>query len=242
MSGSPALDEDRRRRLAEYVDRNGEAVLAYARILTDDADEADDLVQAAWLRVLESLPTLREDVAFAAWVKKIVRSCFIDGVRTREREARSVRDYYVIAPWADQPTNGVAIQDLEDEVVSCVMRLPPKQRLVASMRLLRGRSIADTARHLGRSPGTIKAMQHQALEKLREEAARLRVMKEACHDPLPDELPPAIGEWIPEIPSDVASGGQELTWYQIGPGSPRRGESGTVPHGTAESASSSMPD
>ncbi|TJW87098.1 MAG: sigma-70 family RNA polymerase sigma factor, partial [Mesorhizobium sp.] len=62
----------------------------YARSLTRDSAEAEDLVHDALVRAYERRGTFRSGGNLRAWLLSIVHNAFIDGLRSRKSEAARV--------------------------------------------------------------------------------------------------------------------------------------------------------
>ena len=78
--------EDRRRRIAGWVDDVGPRAIGFARTLTGSEDEARDLVQEAWLVVLDhDGPLPASDGAARAWIFEILRKLAVGRIRTDKR-------------------------------------------------------------------------------------------------------------------------------------------------------------
>jgi RNA polymerase sigma-70 factor (ECF subfamily) len=61
-------------------------LLRYARALTRDPDQADDLVQDVVLRALERAETFRGDASAATWLHRVMHHRFVDLTRARTPE------------------------------------------------------------------------------------------------------------------------------------------------------------
>lgn len=66
-----------------------EALRRYALVLTRDAEAADDLVQATFVRAQELRTTFRDGADVQVWLMAILHNLFIDGRRSaRATQAR----------------------------------------------------------------------------------------------------------------------------------------------------------
>jgi RNA polymerase sigma-70 factor (ECF subfamily) len=133
--------------------------------------EADDLAAEVWLAVASQLHTFRGDAhGFEALVFVIARRRVSDHRRRGARRRTDVVEVEAFAARAaaDQPedealdalTTRAAIDDLK-------RRLPRLHADVLMLRLLAGLSVGDVAAALGRSPGSVRVLQHRALQQLR---------------------------------------------------------------------------
>ena len=103
---------------------------------------------------------------FSAWLLRIDRNVLIDYVRKQKKRA-SVSLDEVRVPGGVDPML-LAERNLEiDELLKTVERLPEAQREVVSLRFAAGLSISETAKALGKSEGTVKSLQYNAIVSLR---------------------------------------------------------------------------
>jgi len=186
--------EERRRTIARWVDEFGHRAYAFARTLTHSEEEAKDLVQEAWIVVLEHRGRLPSDQMARAWVFEIVRRLGVSRIRTERRRRGMLGRFRTDLP-APQPALEPELDTdaLVREVLVQIEALPKLQRLVLVARLVEGRSIRETAELLGRAEGTVKASMARAITALRgrlgdgwEEALR--------RAPLRGRPPPGGGE------------------------------------------------
>src|SRR6202050_2175123 len=122
----------------------------FARALTRNAHDADDLVQLALERALTRSEQLRPDVPLAGWVFGIVRNAWIDELRARGRR----NQLFAPAPAGAQ----AATSDAHAATLSvreALTRLPEEQRSAVALVLVEGLSYKEAA-HVMRVPiGTL---------------------------------------------------------------------------------------
>ncbi len=158
------------------------SLLGWVRSYADGADEADDLVQEVWQRVIGKRSTYRGTGSFRGWLYRVARSVCVDhsrrgsATRTRREEldaqlqAEAVADVRAQAASAATKTPGaVAAERLALRAVrDAVGELPPRQREVVTLRIIEGMSTRETAEIMGCAQGTVKASLSQAIGKLRD--------------------------------------------------------------------------
>ena len=69
----------------------------FARTLTRNPHDADDVVQVALERALANLAQWRRDARLDSWMFRIVRNAWIDELRARQRRDRAVDDAHDLA-------------------------------------------------------------------------------------------------------------------------------------------------
>jgi RNA polymerase sigma-70 factor (ECF subfamily) len=134
-----------------------EEIAAFARRLTGNSADADDLVQATFERAFESWRRLRDPAACRAWLFRIARNLFLDG-----RRASAVRSQLSLADGAEPaPAFIVPAETVERltarELEAALDRLPENQREALLLCDLWGFEYAEIA-HIVHSPvGTVRS-------------------------------------------------------------------------------------
>jgi len=143
----------------------------FARNLTRNRDDADDVVQIALERALSRLDQWREDARLDSWMFKIVRNAWVDELRSRARRSR-----IFAAPEMGENV-GEALIEREAELLSvhaAMARLPEEQREAVSLVLIEGLPYKEAADVLEIPIGTLTsrlARGREALQALLEPPA-----------------------------------------------------------------------
>jgi RNA polymerase sigma-70 factor, ECF subfamily len=124
----------------------------FARNLTRNPHDADDVVQIAVERALLRLDQWRRDARLDSWMFKIVRNAWIDELRSRGR-----RDKVFVA---EEAGSNVGIESIENEatrmsVQAAMARLPEDQRVAVSLVLVEGLPYKEAAEVLEVPVGTL---------------------------------------------------------------------------------------
>jgi RNA polymerase sigma factor (sigma-70 family) len=132
--------------------------------------DVDDVVQACWVALLESLHTLREPEAVGAWLVTTARR---QSLRMRQREVRErVTDtpYFADLPAGDCLESIVVEAERVTVLREAVRRLPGRQRaLLQAMIAAPDHSYADVSNRLGMPVGSIGPTRERGLERLRQD-------------------------------------------------------------------------
>jgi len=148
------------------------AVTGYLRL--HGAAEPDDLASETFLGVFTGLAGFRGDEdALRAWVFTIAHRRLVDDWRRRSRRPQLADDSGDLA--------GHVGGDVEDDVLTRIGaetvqelcgRLPDDQRAVLLLRILADLTVEQVASAMGRSVGSVKALQRRGLRALRTEVEK----------------------------------------------------------------------
>jgi RNA polymerase sigma-70 factor (ECF subfamily) len=147
--------------------------------LLDNADDAQDVVQDAFLNAYQSLDSFKGDSLFFTWLYRIAVNTAIS-MKRKQRVAMSMNsardDAGSFEPVDDSPYGrpGHALERAEDErrVQDALNRLSPEHRAVLIMKDMEGQKYETMAEVLGVPIGTIRSRLHRARVELREQLRR----------------------------------------------------------------------
>ena len=124
----------------------------FARNLTRNPHDADDVVQMALERALAKLDQWRSDARLDSWMFKIVRNVWIDELRSRGRRSK-----IFVEGEAGENVGEALIERASDlmAVQSAMARLPEEQRLAVSLVLVEGLPYKEAAEVLDIPIGTL---------------------------------------------------------------------------------------
>ncbi len=135
-------------------------------------DEAEDILQEAFVRSIGRTDSLRNPESATAWFYRVLRNALIDHHR---REGTRARAFLELAAEAEAGAE-VADQELEAVVCACITALVDtlKPEYGAALRRvdLDGLSVRRYAEEAGITPGNAGVRLHRAREALRRQLAR----------------------------------------------------------------------
>lgn len=140
------------------------SLLRAAYLLTGDANQAEDLVQATLTAAYLSWHRVSAADAPAAYLRRIL-------INAHRRSFRRRRLRELLTDIVPDRGGVVTDSDLRRDLVAAVGSLPPRQRAVVVLRYLEDRSEAEVAAILGCKVGTVKSQASRALRALREHPA-----------------------------------------------------------------------
>ncbi len=127
----------------------------FARALTRQADDADDLVQAALERALRGLGQWQIGTSLDAWVFRIMKNAWIDESRARaSRAKRFAPEEAGLNTSKDGAAQMAAHMDVR-AAERAMNELPEEQRLAVALVLVAGFSYAEAAETLQIPIGTL---------------------------------------------------------------------------------------
>lgn len=146
------------------------------------ADDAEDVVQTAFVKAFQALPDFRADAPFRPWLLRIVSN------EAKNQARASGRRRAAVARLAGLGDTGVPADPLaaalsderQRELLAAVRRLPEPQQRVVVCRYLLDLDEKETADVLGWPAGTVKSRLHRALRRLRGQVGR--PVEEAEHE------------------------------------------------------------
>jgi RNA polymerase sigma-70 factor, ECF subfamily len=131
---------------------------------------AEDVASQVWVEVVAGAGAFRGDAsAFRRWVFATARRRALDHRRRwwqRSVVLRPPGAYELDQPWVDKSG------DEDAAAVARIMQLPAAQAEVVLLRVLGGFSAEEVAQITGRSPGSVRVIQHRALRGLARDLRR----------------------------------------------------------------------
>jgi RNA polymerase sigma factor (sigma-70 family) len=149
--------------LSEVYERERLNLVRLAAVLTQDRDEAEDVVQDAFVAVQRHWATLSDPTRALGYLRVAV----INGARSWNRRValfrRHALDEAALAPAADTP---VLLREEYQRVVSAVRRLPRRQQQVVALRYWAQMPDGEIAAALEISEVTVRSNVSRALSAL----------------------------------------------------------------------------
>lgn len=163
----------------ELFDRHHLAVFRYFRRLVGERQQAEDLAQEVFLRVIRGSETYRDQERETAWIFTIARNVFRDHKRSVARRPEPL-SLETAGPVPIDP-----VQHLSRSIVEALQHLAEAEREAFLMRELSGMSYTEIAVAVEATPDAVRNRIHRARGSLREllstrlSNVRPNVLKEA---------------------------------------------------------------
>ena len=178
--GEPAPDDEIVRRIvagerglyALLLPRYNQRLFRAARAILRRDDEAEDVVQQAWLAAFEKLGQFRHESSFATWLTRIAVNEALGRLRSRNRRGDlaliDVHDESAMATEDPSPEEDVAAREMGSLLEKRIDDLPELYRVVFVMREVEELGTAETAACLGLTEETVRVRLHRARNMLQE--------------------------------------------------------------------------
>lgn len=148
-----------------FVTRYTDPAYAVALSILRHEQDAEDAVQAAFIRALERIGQLRPGSRFGPWFYRVLRSTCLN-LRRREM-LRTHSELTDTAASRDDPHREFERGYARERVLNALGQLPERQRTAVMMYDLEGYDHAEIAKILGIAVGTSRANLHHGRQALR---------------------------------------------------------------------------
>jgi RNA polymerase sigma-70 factor (sigma-E family) len=148
---------------SEYVAAQAEQVRFTAYLLCGDWHEAEDLAQAAFVRLYLAWGRIDRTEPINAYVRRIVTRTFLNERRRLWRRLERLTG----AP-PEPPAGPGPAPEQRMVVMAALAQVPPRQRAALVLRYWEDLSLEETADALGCSVGNVKSQCARGLRRLRE--------------------------------------------------------------------------
>lgn len=151
--------------------------LAYSQL--ENEDEAEGVVQDAFLRLFERLDQFEGRSKLSTWLYRVAYNLCQDRLRKRrpllsldeENEDDDLPAPTVFIDWEELPERYLSATEVSAELDRAIAALPPKLKTVFMLREMEGLSTLECAEVLGISSSAAKVRLHRARLLLREDLA-----------------------------------------------------------------------
>jgi RNA polymerase sigma factor (sigma-70 family) len=134
--------------------------------ITGSEEDAEDVLQEAFISAFKNLNNYRGDSSFGSWVKKIVINKAINLLKKKKWELMPENEEFDVAV---EESEQEYLPELQVETVrNAILQLPDGYRSVLSMYLLEGYDHQEIAEIMGITESTSKSQLNRAKSKLRE--------------------------------------------------------------------------
>ena len=152
-----------------FVDQYQDLAVTIAFRLCGNRQDAEDIVQNAFVKAFHNLHTFRSTSKFSTWFYRIVYNTAITEVRSRKMTYDV--DNMQLAETSDTFVDWDAIQTIERKeresmLESAMQKMPPDESLLLSLYYLEENSVKEIADIVGLTDSNIKVKLHRARKRL----------------------------------------------------------------------------
>ena len=159
------------------VQRHNQRLFRTARAVLRSDSEAEDVVQATYVKAFTHLNSFRGDAAFSTWLTRIALNEALGRVRSRRptlgvehielQQERAGGEIIFFSAAAADPETEMARQEIRTLLESAIDELPETFRVVLVLRDVEGLSVDQTATQLMLNPDTVRTRLFRARRQLR---------------------------------------------------------------------------
>ncbi len=144
-------------------------MLAVSFRYMQDRDEAEDVMQDAFVKIFTSLGSFRNEGSFEGWARRITANTALSALRKRNRVVFE-RNLVIVEQIDFTEDESTAITPAD--IISCMDKLPPGYRTIINLFLLEEFSHREIAEKLGIQESTSRSQYTRARQML------LKLLKE----------------------------------------------------------------
>lgn len=157
----------------------GGRLLAVARRMLHDEEDARDAVQEAFINAYRSRASFKGDAKVSTWLHSIVVNVSLMKLRTRRRKPEEpINDYMPrflpddhhaekFASWTEPVDVSLSRKETAEMVRKAIEELPETYRTVVLLRDIEGLSTEETAKLVNTTPNAVKIRLHRGRMALR---------------------------------------------------------------------------
>src|SRR5947209_13641490 len=171
LSDSDVVDRVRNGEVALYellMRRYNQRLYRVIRSVIPNGDEAEDVLQDAWVRAYEHLSQFEGRASFATWVTKIA---YYEALARARKAKRTValedENGEIMVSHSETPEQQAIRGELQTVLQAAMDGLPETYRSVFMLREVEQLSTAETAESLGLSEEAVKTRLHRSRAMLR---------------------------------------------------------------------------
>lgn len=163
---------------AEIVNQHERMVYNLALRMLGNAEDAENILQETFLKVLESLKTFKGDSSLSTWIYRIATNFALMHLRSKKKTFVSIDEYPIdemgdfesfYMKNEDDPLKNVINAELKDKLKTAIEALPPKFKTTFILKDIEGLSLKEISSMLEMTIPAVKSNLHRARVFLRNE-------------------------------------------------------------------------
>jgi len=149
--------------ISKLFNEHARSLVRMVRLFVDDRNAAEDMVQEAFLRLLDALPRIRQPERVAAYLRSIVLNL------ARDQNRRGLVSLRHRLPADESPASiedKIVLRDDQKQVIEALDSLPRRQRDCLVLKYYTELSVTEIAETLGLSVNTVKTHLRRGMSEL----------------------------------------------------------------------------
>jgi RNA polymerase sigma-70 factor (ECF subfamily) len=154
---------------AKIVDKYKQRLYWHIRRMVVSHDDADDLLQEAFMKAWKYLDHFRRDCALYTWLYRIATNCCLTFLASKKKKMQILQN--VVEGYLENTVKSSENFDgnkLEWKLQLAIQSLPEKQKAVFNLRYYDEMPYEQMSEVFGTSVGALKASYHHAAKKIEE--------------------------------------------------------------------------
>jgi RNA polymerase sigma-70 factor (ECF subfamily) len=151
----------------ELVKKYQREIYGLAYRLVQDAEEAKDLAQQAFLQAFVHIRSFRQQAQFRTWLFRIAINQCYSYLKNKKKFGDPVDPEEFVMVGEASPEEDLVARDRHQRLYAALAHLPAKQRAVITLKLEQGLSYEEISRVLGGTTGAARVNYCQALKTLK---------------------------------------------------------------------------
>lgn len=164
----PRLQDENTRVAAftDVVNEYKETLYWQIRRMVTSHDDTDDILQNTFIKAWNGLSSFRGDSKLSTWLFRIATNETLNFLERQKHNSVSLDEEGSHAALALQSDPYFDGDETQQQLQTAISQLPPKQRLVFTMKYFEEMKYEDMSEVLGTSVGALKASYHHAIKKI----------------------------------------------------------------------------
>jgi RNA polymerase sigma factor (sigma-70 family) len=163
-------DSSRNEGFRLFVNKYKERLYYMIRRMVDSHEDADDIIQNTFLKIIKNIHTFNGQSALFTWVYRIATNECLNFLGSKHNKVKTNSlDSIAETVETSQPVDGDRVAASLHEAVQL---LPEKQKMIFNLRYFEALAYAEISEITGTSVGALKASYHHAVKKIEEQLTR----------------------------------------------------------------------
>ncbi|MFT5749885.1 MAG: RNA polymerase sigma factor (sigma-70 family) [Ancylomarina sp.] len=150
--------------------------------IVNNTQEAEDVMQEAFLSAFDKINSYKGEVSFGAWLKRIVVNRALDFIKKNKIDSLPLDEKLNQLSAEDETQENVEIKNNVVEVKKAIEQLPSGYRIVLSLYLIEGYDHEEIGEILNISASTSRSQYNRAKKKL------IQILENSTDKPLKNRI------------------------------------------------------